>query len=148
MNQEEQKARDFIQNSFEGLANISLLSTKSEHVYTCIAKSGDSLVGVFQASCILDEAEIIVISVDPHHRRQGIAKNFLMKFFNKQCNIKNVFLEVSCENDVAISFYQEFGFHEVGVRKNYYQNPVSKDPEDAIVMKFHVLEDTQKTTNR
>ena len=43
-----------------------------------------------------------------------------------------VFLEVRPSNLVALALYRSLGFHEIGVRKDYYPAPLGH--EDAQVM--------------
>jgi ribosomal-protein-alanine N-acetyltransferase len=47
-----------------------------------------------------------------------------------------VVLEVRKSNSGAIQFYDEFHFHVIGERKNYYSNPI----EDAFVMEYQIPE--------
>jgi ribosomal protein S18 acetylase RimI-like enzyme len=41
-----------------------------------------------------------------------------------------IYLEVRASNRAARRLYEKFGFRTVGIRRNYYLNPV----EDAIIM--------------
>ena len=77
------------------------------------------------------ESEILNLVVDPDFRRRGLGRMLLNEAF--QVHPGEVFLEVRESNSGARRFYQALGFHEVGIRPEYYKNP----PETAIVMKFH-----------
>ena len=74
--------------------------------------------------------ELEVIYVSDEYRHHGIASNlinyFLDNFYNQK---KDIFLEVSVENTMAIKLYQKFGFTIINKRKNYYHGI------DAYVMK-------------
>ena len=48
----------------------------------------------------------------------------------KERGVTDYFLEVRKSNQAAIALYSRLGFQEVGVRKNFYEDPV----EDGIVM--------------
>ena len=51
-----------------------------------------------------------------------------------ECKIENILLEVRESNTAARSLYDSLGFRPVGVRKNYYKNPV----ENAILMDLRI----------
>lgn len=74
-------------------------------------------------SQVLDEMEILTVCVHPNVRHQG--KGFfllscLIQEAEKQ-KVKRIFLEVSVENKAAISLYEKIGFHQIGIRRNYYR---------------------------
>lgn len=77
------------------------------------------------------------ICVAPAFQGRGIAKQLLNKFIDyaEHSQAENIFLEVRESNLAAIKLYQQAGFIEMSVRKNYYP---STDPaqqgEDAILM--------------
>ena len=77
------------------------------------------------------EAEILNVVIDPEFRRRGLGRILLKEVF--QVHHGKVFLEVRESNSDARSFYQALGFEQVGVRREYYKNPL----ESAIVMVFH-----------
>ena len=89
------------------------------------------LLGFLTASCILDTADLTNIAVSPAYRRNGIAGMLLETLFSltgEAC----IFLEVRESNQNAIALYQKYQFRPVGVRKNFYQNPI----ENAILMQY------------
>ena len=79
-------------------------------------------VGYIKARVTRDEIEIISIIIDKKFRKVGIGKSLLNKLLNiaLKKKINNIFLEVSVENQIAISLYKKFNFIKVGKRKNYY----------------------------
>ena len=79
-------------------------------------------VGYLKARVTADEIEIISIIIDKKFRKVGIGKSLLNKLLNiaLKKKINNIFLEVSVENQIAISLYKKFNFIKVGKRKNYY----------------------------
>jgi ribosomal-protein-alanine N-acetyltransferase len=77
------------------------------------------------------EFELLSLATDVRFRRKGIARA-LVEAVLKQCG-GAVFLEVRESNAAARNLYHSMGFHQLGARSGYYNDP----PERAIVMKFH-----------
>lgn len=74
------------------------------------------------------------ICVHPQFQRKGLAKQ-LLKHFMDHCEARqaeNLFLEVRESNLGAIKLYEQAGFIEMGIRKNYY--PTATGHENAILM--------------
>lgn len=93
----------------------------------------DQPVGYICGQSVSDECELYRIAVVPTYRKQGIADR-LMNYFLDKCRgngIRNVFLEVRCDNDPAKKLYEKHGFIEVGRRRNYYTEPIC----DALIYK-------------
>jgi ribosomal-protein-alanine acetyltransferase len=74
------------------------------------------------------DQEVLNLTVDPDHRRQGAAEALLRKLLQKISG--PLFLEVRAGNRPALSFYHKLGFEKTGQRRSYYRNPT----EDAIIM--------------
>ena len=78
------------------------------------------------------------ICVTPERQGKGIAKQLLSKFIEhgEQQNAENLFLEVRESNTRAIKLYEQAGFIEMSVRKNYYpsDDATKNGFEDAILM--------------
>tara|TARA_B100002052_G_scaffold250482_1_gene238158 strand:- start:222 stop:662 length:441 start_codon:yes stop_codon:yes gene_type:complete len=79
-------------------------------------------LGYLKARVTKDEIEIISILIDKKFRKIGIGKSLLNKLLSiaLKKKIKNIFLEVSVENQKAINLYKKFNFIKVGKRENYY----------------------------
>jgi ribosomal-protein-alanine N-acetyltransferase len=92
------------------------------------------ILGHAVLSTVADEASVLNIAVSPKAQRQRIGyqlmENILAHALSKNCI--EVFLEVRESNRPAFSMYHQFGFNEVGVRKNYY--PSKEGREDAILL--------------
>ncbi|MFL6450486.1 MAG: GNAT family N-acetyltransferase [Bryobacteraceae bacterium] len=73
------------------------------------------------------EREILNLAVRAACRRRGIAAS-LLQFEMQKPGI--FFLEVRASNIAAKALYRKLGFHELGYRFDYYENP----RETAIVM--------------
>lgn len=76
------------------------------------------------------EWELLNLAVLPAFRRRGVASVLLMKLLQLQAG--SAFLEVRESNQGARAFYALHGFHQVGLRRNYYSSPT----ENAIVLRF------------
>lgn len=77
---------------------------------------------------------IIALAVDKKFRGQHIATRLLMMAVSifKNCDIHRITLEVKSNNDVAVAFYEKFGFKIDRKVPNYYE-----DGSDAYVMFFN-----------
>ena len=83
------------------------------------------------------DGEIYNIAVSPQLRGKGIGRvlleNAVKRFASERCN--SLWLEVRESNRSAIQFYENNGFKEVNIRRNFYTSPV----ENAIVMKLTLV---------
>ena len=114
----------------------SLESFRSETEKDCgyvfaAVQEENRVVGFLTAFSSIDSADLTNIAVLPEYRRQGIA-GALLQALLAETGEKEIFLEVRESNQNAIAFYQKYDFEQVGLRKNFYQNPT----EHALVMKF------------
>lgn len=91
----------------------------------------DNLIGFVLFSVVFDEADLLLIGVDPEFQGQAIGYQLLQEAQKElqEITVKKIFLEVRRSNVKAIKFYQKNNFEEIGVRNNYYQNP----KEDALI---------------
>jgi ribosomal-protein-alanine N-acetyltransferase len=92
-----------------------------------------SIIGYHYFWLVLDEVHILNIAVEPEYQRTGCGSQLLQ--FGLDFGLKrgacSAFLEVRASNLAAQQFYADFGFHQVGIRKQYY----SDNKEDAYVMR-------------
>lgn len=107
-----------------------LISTEGAMCYT--AKDGDRVIAYVLGRIIAPEGEIYRIATLPEYRKRGIAYRLLDYAYKteKGHGLEVLFLEVRTQNVAARALYRAYGFDEVGVRKNYYKDPV----DDAIIM--------------
>ncbi|MBR5868546.1 MAG: ribosomal protein S18-alanine N-acetyltransferase [Clostridia bacterium] len=98
--------------------------TKPEGIYFG-AFDGQTLVGYVGMQSVLDEGYIMNLCVNPDYRRRGIARQLMDALLKgaEKAELAFVTLEVRESNVPAISLYKSLSFEEVGLRKNYYQNP-------------------------
>lgn len=111
-------------NDFDNFWSYDILKKElsaPSSFYLC-CKQNNNIVGFAGISIILDTAELNNIVIKKSCRGNGFASallNELIKFVkSKKC--KQINLEVSSKNPVAISLYKKFGFKQVGLRPKYY----------------------------
>ena len=99
-----------------------------------IAEIDGQIIGYGGLWCVMDEGEITNIAVDGHYRRQGVGEAILEALLQiaKQRMLIIVHLEARVSNIAAKRLYEKFGFHQIAIRKNYYQQPI----EDAVIMQY------------
>ena len=99
----------------------------------CFTASDESgVVGYIIGRKIPPEGEIYRIAVREDKRKRGIGYRLLSFALKTErgSGVETVFLEVRSRNTAARALYRAYGFKEISIRKNYYQNP----SDDAIVM--------------
>jgi len=99
-----------------------------------VAETDDELTGYSVMWFGADEGELGDIAVVPERRGEGIGRRLLRESISVAVSrgTRSLCLEVRESNDGARRLYERVGFSVVGVRKQYYAEPV----EDAIVMKL------------
>ncbi len=75
---------------------------------------------------------IVIVAVDPHWRRQGVAKQMLSQSIEHAIGnaCTKATLEVRVSNIGAQQLYYRYGFAPVGTRPKYYMKPT----EDALIL--------------
>ena len=103
--------------------------------YCCWVLERDGrIIGYGVMSIAVGECHILNICVDPEYQNMGhgeMVLDYLLDLAQKH-NADMAFLEVRPSNDVARRLYQNKGFDEVGMRRNYY--PAMFGREDAVIM--------------
>lgn len=96
-------------------------------------------------SVAANEAHILNLCVAPEFQGQGLGRQMLNKLMDvaEICKVKSVFLEVRVSNDVAIQLYENSGFNQLGVRKDYY--PAENGKEDALVFGKELYVDDEES---
>ena len=96
--------------------------------YCLIQTHSDGVSGFAIQSIALDEAHLLNIGVSSSKRRQGLGTDLLEKiiYASEAMGSDQIFLEVRVSNAAATSLYLDFGFKQVGVRKDYYRLPRRK----------------------
>jgi len=92
------------------------------------------MAGFAITQVVLDEATLFNLAISPAYQRRGLGRQ-LLEFLIPQLIERGVFtlwLEVRASNQPALALYEQLGFNEVSVRRNYY--PSATGREDAIMM--------------
>ncbi len=79
------------------------------------------------------EAHVLNLCVAGEFQRRGLGREILSLLLDEadKLEVRDVFLEVRPSNAGAIMLYEQMGFNQVGLRKNYY--PTVDGREDAII---------------
>lgn len=103
--------------------------------HLCLGLETEGKLAAFAVTMILpDEAELLLIAVDPARQRHGLGRTLLTALYSelatRQCT--QLFLEVRESNSRARHFYTHAGMNEIGRRKHYY--PAIQGREDALLL--------------
>ena len=94
----------------------------------------NKIIGYALLMIVLDEAHLLNLSIAKAYQKQGLGRFLLehMLEISKKYQAVNMFLEVRASNVSALALYENLGFNEMAVRRNYY--PATNGREDAILM--------------
>lgn len=124
--------KDNLENDFDNFWNYNILKEEieSDNSKYIVAKIDNEVIGFAGIKIIVDEADIMNIVTKISYRNQGIGTLLLKNLISisSELQLSSISLEVNEENLPAIHLYEKFGFENLGVRKNYYQN------KNAIIM--------------
>lgn len=108
-----------------------------------VAEISGAVAGYAVFWSVTDQGELGNVAVAAEYRGHGLGRDLVQSVLERAAErgVREVFLEVRRSNARAQNLYRDFGFFEVGKRKNYYLEPV----EDALVMKkvIELIEDVQ-----
>lgn len=112
----------------------TLYSNQGERYLNLKLTHDDIMVAFAITQVVLDEATLFNIAVHPDHQRHGYGRQLLEHLIQQleQRDVFTLWLEVRASNARAIALYEDMGFNEVSVRRNYYPAPGGR--EDAIIM--------------
>jgi len=105
--------------------------------YDCwVLMNGQALEGFAIMSLLVDECHILNLRIRPQSQRRGYGKQLLRHLLlrGKVLGAHSAFLEVRASNTPARMLYQQMGFQEVGLRREYYPLAVGNEREDAIIL--------------
>jgi ribosomal-protein-alanine N-acetyltransferase len=90
--------------------------------------------GFILCRIVLDEAEILTLSVLPEARGRGLAGRLTAAAADiaRAAGVERLFLEVSEDNGAARALYARAGFVQTGRRKAYYETPTGR--ADALIL--------------
>lgn len=103
--------------------------------YCPMLVSDNKIVAYAVMSVAAGEAHIFNICVDSSWRQRGLGKKIMLYLLDeaKKRNAQTAFLEVRVSNEIALALYDQLGFTEIGVRKDYYP-AANNSKEDAVIM--------------
>ena len=134
-----QQVLDIEQSAYSHPWTIGIFRDCIRVGYDCwVYMQGDRIAGYGILMLAAGEAHILNICVAPTCQGRGLGRRIL-RFLLRQCarqNIDMVILEVRRSNTLAARLYQSEGFHELGVRKDYY--PADNGREDAIIFARYI----------
>ena len=109
---------------------LSYICSENGMCFTATDDTG--VVGYIIGTKIPPEGEIYRIAVREDKRQRGIGYRLLSFGLKTEIGsgVETVFLEVREKNLPARGLYRSYGFSEIGIRKNYYQNPT----DNAVIM--------------
>ena len=98
-----------------------------------VAEENGALVGYVGSQTVMGETDMMNVAVHPDRRREGIAEVLITELITRLKNrgSTSLSLEVRVSNEAAKGLYEKLGFHQAGLRKNYYRNP----KEDALILR-------------
>lgn len=110
----------------------------SDDAWVVRALDGE-LLGYFVQMAVVDEAHLLTLAVKASMQKQGLG-NFILGLMLQQAKLlqmNSVLLEVRVSNLPALKMYEQFGFEQIGLRKNYYQAD-DRQREDALVLRYQL----------
>lgn len=118
----------------------TLLNNQGDAYVNLKLTAQDRTVAFTICHCVLDEATLFNIAVDPQFQGKGYGKRLLQALILQlqQNNIQTLWLEVRESNLTAQKLYESLGFNQVTIRKNYYPTPDGKR-ENAVVMALYLI---------
>ena len=105
--------------------------------YCAVALDEEIVVGYLAYEVIVDEGSLVELAVLPEYRKKGIGRRLVELMLTSCDGVRTVCLEVRASNVPAISLYRTFGFRQIAVRRDYYDDP----REDAIIMIYQLQGD-------
>ena len=107
-------------NFHEVISDIIKDFYDNPYTHYLIYKYNDEILGFINYYLIYDRIEIANFNVLKTFQNMGIGTKLLEYLINKYKDIKNITLEVRCDNIKAIKLYQKMGFKIVSKRNGYY----------------------------
>ena len=97
-----------------------------------VAVENGEIVGYAGTWLVINEAHVTNVAVSGQRRREGIGRLLMQKLMElaRDNDMESMTLEVRVSNAAARHLYEQMGFVEAGIRKNYY----SETKEDALIL--------------
>jgi len=132
------RIKEILLSEFDDFWNENLLEEELQNPNSnyIVALRNDEIVGFAGIKNNFDDCvEIMNIVTKKNERRTGIGKILIenIKELAKEFKVKKICLEVNEKNLPAINLYQNNGFKQVGLRRQYYDGKF-----DAILMDYNL----------
>ena len=97
-----------------------------------VAEENGAIVGYAGTWLVINEAHVTNVAVSSQRRREGIGRLLMQNLMElaRENGMESMTLEVRVSNAAARHLYEQMGFVEAGIRKNYY----SETKEDALIL--------------
>ena len=117
----------------------TLKNNQGERYINLKIENNGQIVGFAICQTVLDEATLFNIAVAPQAQGKGYGRLLLQELIAqlRKNGVQTLWLEVRQSNQKAQRLYDQLGFNQVDVRKNYYPTPEGKR-ENAIVMALYL----------
>ena len=124
-------------NSAQVLATLAMPGYRLRAAF--VGPEEDELAGFAITRIVAGESELLLLAVDPVHRRQRVASALMHDWLLicKDQGVETAFLEMR-EDNPARSLYGAFGFVAVALRKSYYRG-ADGIVRNAVTMKRSLL---------
>ena len=112
-----------------------LADLENEIAYNYVLEHDGVILGYYGFWVMFDNVDITKVSIRKELQGKGLSNILMEDMFSRLYNsdINTITLEVRVSNIAAINLYKKYGFKEISIRKNYYENT-----EDAYVMQKEV----------
>ncbi|PLR41136.1 ribosomal-protein-alanine N-acetyltransferase [Chimaeribacter californicus] len=119
-------------------SDATFAGNQGERYLNLKIEAGGQMAGFAITQIVLDEATLFNIAIDPVFQRRGLGRELLEALIAQleARGILTLWLEVRASNAGAIALYEQLGFNEVSLRRNYY--PTATGREDAVIMALPV----------
>ena len=107
-------------------------SFRLDYNFIKVLTVNEQIVAYITFSIVREESELLSIAVLEEYRNRRLASRLLEEMFRvcEENKVEEIFLEVRESNLSAYRLYREHGFVHIGMRKDYYTDPV----ENAVLM--------------
>ena len=101
---------------------------RTENYGFIVIKKDNEIAAYLISYDTLDSIDLFEIAVDSSYHGQGMG-TILLKTLSEKNRNRDIFLEVSEDNEKALLLYKKNNFKQISIRKNYY-----KGNKSAIIM--------------
>jgi ribosomal-protein-alanine N-acetyltransferase len=90
-----------------------------------VAEFEKLVVGYANLYIVAGELQLGNFAIAPGYRNRGVGRKLMDEVMRigSENRCQSIFLEVRESNEPARALYSAFGFHQTGIRRDYYSNP-------------------------